>query len=176
MRSELKQVELSRDSDIFSEAKRKKIFTSSTPVTNKHMPKNVELNEFESVNSSYLAPKSEDDIILLDSSSDTTSGVSVNGSSTSTQTEHGFEALNTDDSTDLDEDEMVSPYWSLSQNRVAIVTDQAKVGTNIIDNFFGCKAETVASVKIFPTSEPVQRRRSTAMWNTPPRYSMLPKY
>lgn len=97
-------------------------------------------------------------------------------SSVQTQTVYDFDALHTDDSTDYEEDVPKRQYWSLYKNRIAIVTDQSDIRTNVIDIFFGSKVEQVRSTEIFPNTKLVQRRRSTAVWNTPPRYSTLPKY
>lgn len=105
-------------------------------------------------------------IIVLDSSVDSTIHNDV----------YGFDALHTDDSTDYEEDDCYKPYWSLYKNRIAIVIDQTNIKSMIVDQLFSSKPETVTSSEIFPASTPVARRRSTAIWNTPPRYSMLPKY
>lgn len=160
--------------ELFSEAKRKKVFQTSTPIPKKVQPEDDGIESDVS-----LGPTLSDDIIVvLDSSNDTSSGVMVDSSvsSTSTQTDFGFDALDTDDPTDVSEDEERDPYWSLYQNRIAIVKDQATVNFNVIDKFFSCKHETVDSRTIFPLSVAIKRRRSTAKWNTPPRYSTLPKY
>lgn len=89
---------------------------------------------------------------------------------------YGFDALNTDDSTDYEDEQTKLPYWCLEKNRLAIVIEQTKVNSKITDAFFDSKPQTVDSQKIFKNSLPIQRRRSTAVWNTPPRYSSLPKY
>lgn len=101
----------------------------------------------------------------------------VDSSMASNNTLDGFDALHTDDSTEIDEDQCrTKPYWSLYNNRIAIVIDQGDVTTNVVDRFFGCKMEAPKSRQIFPKSAAIPRRRSTAVWNTPPRYSLMPKY
>lgn len=89
---------------------------------------------------------------------------------------YGFDALHTDDSTDFEDEQTKLPYWCLEKNRLAIVIEQTHVNSKITDAFFDSKPQTVDSQKIFKNSLPIQRRRSTAVWNTPPRYSLLPKY
>lgn len=192
--------------EFFSDAKRKKVFETSTPIANKKVPKVGSIQIGQSTSTTRVTPvmpitndakkkkvskddgfesdtppsstSSDDVVIVLDSSNDTSSGVLVDSSvtSTSTQTEYGFDALQTDDETDVDEDVDRHPYWSLYRNRFPIVKDQTIVNSNVIDKFFGCKHETVDSRTIFPLSVNIPRRRSTANWNTPPRYSTLPKY
>lgn len=153
-----------------SDAKRQKIITS-TPFENKKS-----LNSVMPASSS--SSPSNDIIIVLDSSVDSTGTLVVDSSvadSTHNGTGYSFDALRTDDETDLDETSN-APYWSLARNRKALVTDQEMINSEIVDKFFGSKAQTVNSRDIFPNSVPIQRRRSTAVWNTPPRYSILPKY
>lgn len=122
-----------------------------------------------------------DDMIVLDSPMASKNSIIVLDSSiASNSSVFGFDALQTDDSTDEEIDVSVcesrQPYWSLYNNRIAIVIDQTKVKTKVIDKLFGSGPETVLSEKIFPFKTPIRRRRSTAFWNTPPRYSILPKY
>lgn len=89
---------------------------------------------------------------------------------------YNFDVLQTDDETDEEDNTPYAPQWSKSKIRSDQVIDQEQMDPNIIDQFFGCRAETVDLKAIFPYSAPIARRRSTAVWNTPPRYSMLPKY
>lgn len=111
-------------------------------------------------------PIESNNIIILDSSID----------STVQDESRIFDDLQTDDPTEFEEGDTFKPYWSIHTNRVAIVIDQYDVTSKIVDSFFGSKAESVILQDIFPDSVPIARRRSTAFWNTPPRYSMLPKY
>lgn len=116
------------------------------------------------------------------------SGISINSTivvnstmgSVHEQSSFGFDDLHTDDPTDdsmcVDDDTFHRPYWSLYDNRIAIVIDQCKVSDKVIDTLFGAKEENVDLQDIFPGSKPLKRHRSTAVWNTPLRYSMLPKY
>lgn len=108
------------------------------------------------------------DLIILDSS------ISSNEST------YDFDALQTDDPTDEEIDveltDTKKPYWSLYKNRIAIVIDQTDVKTKVVDKLFGSGPETIISTEIFPSIAPIRRRRSTAVWNTPLRYSVLPKY
>lgn len=119
-------------------------------------------------------------MIVLDSPVVSSNLVVLDSSIVSNETEYGFDALQTDDPTDDEDDveiaETRKPYWSLYKNRIAIVVDQTKVKAKVIDKLFGSGPETVDSLEIFPFHKPTPRRRSTAFWNTPPRYSMLPKY
>lgn len=108
------------------------------------------------------------------------SSLVVDSSFASNESVYGFDALQTDDPTDEDFDgestNKRKPYWSLYKNRIAIVIDQEKIKTDVIDSLFDSGPQVVNSMEIFPFKTPVSRRRSTAIWNTPPRYSMLPKY
>lgn len=96
--------------------------------------------------------------------------------SSAQESEYGFDALHTDDQTDHEESQFYAPYWSLYTNRRSIVVDQTNINWKVVDTLFDVKPLTVNSQEIFTKSSPIQRRRSTAVWNTPPRYSMLPKY
>ncbi|XP_055303855.1 uncharacterized protein LOC129569226 [Sitodiplosis mosellana] len=117
---------------------------------------------------------------VLDSPVVSKSVIVLDSSIASNESEYGFDALQTDDPTDEEIDveltDTKKPYWSLYNNRIAIVIDQTKVRTKVIDKLFDSGPETVNSLEIFPMNTPISRRRSTAVWNTPPRYSMLPKY
>lgn len=110
---------------------------------------------------------SNDDIIVLDTSMESDNGE---------QSKMDFDNLHTDDATETEDSTKNAPYWSLRRNRQAIVKDQFETDSNIIDTFFDCKAETISLNQIFSNYCSKPRRRSTAVWDTPPRYSMLPKY
>lgn len=89
---------------------------------------------------------------------------------------YNFDALQTDDETDEEDNTPYAPQWSQFKNRFGHVIDQEDIDPDVIDEFFGCRAETVDLKAIFPNIVPIARRRSTAVWNTPPHYSSLPKY
>ncbi|XP_037042711.1 nucleolar and coiled-body phosphoprotein 1 [Bradysia coprophila] len=95
-----------------------------------------------------------------------------------------FDMLETDDSTD-DEDTVSKnrpnrpppPAWSLRANSKREIILQAGVSVNTIDKLFSCKPTTPDLAAIFPQIEEKHlQRNSSAFWNTPPRYSELPKY
>lgn len=94
---------------------------------------------------------------------------------------YNFDMLESGDSTD-DEGKTSSkrpmpPVWSMSQNRHAAVIAQSKVSTKITDKFFSVAPHEVDLREIFPRiDEKYLRRNSSAVWNSPPRYSLLPKY
>lgn len=94
---------------------------------------------------------------------------------------YNFDMLESGDSTD-DEGKTSSkrptpPSWSVSQNRRAFVLAQARVSTKITDKFFSVAPHQVDLREIFPRiDEKHLRRNSSAVWNSPPRYSQLPKY
>lgn len=94
---------------------------------------------------------------------------------------YNFDMLDSGDSTD-DEGKTSSkrplpPSWSTSQNRYAFVMAQARVSTKITDKFFSVAPHEVDLREIFPRiDEKYLRRNSSAVWNSPPRYSLLPKY
>lgn len=92
-----------------------------------------------------------------------------------------FDMLDSGDSTD--EEAKVStkkpspPTWSLSQYRKPNIFSQSKANTKVIDKFFSVAPLEVDLREIFPKiDEKHLRRNSSAVWNSPPRYSMLPKY
>lgn len=144
--------------------------------------KRKKVSETESISNASTSSTSTSDniIVVLDTSIDSNNSVLVDSSVSSSVNGrskiYNFDMLHTDDPTDSDEDDRNAPYWSLYRNRIAIVTDQTAVKLSTIDEFFGCKFENVDSRDIFPTMVQIKRRRSTAVWSTPPRYSMLPKY
>lgn len=94
---------------------------------------------------------------------------------------YNFDMLESGDSTD-DEGKTSSkrpmpPSWSTSHNRYAFVMAQARVSTKITDKFFSVAPHEVDLREIFPRiDEKYLRRNSSAVWNSPPRYSLLPKY
>lgn len=97
-----------------------------------------------------------------------------------------FDCLNTDDETDEEDDDNSAkptnrppiPAWSVSEKRRAAVVEQTKIPTGTVDKFFQCQYEQVDLLELFPAIEKklLKRRKSSAFWNTPPRFSMLPKY
>lgn len=127
----------------------------------------------------------EDSYLSVDSSfANTTASTIKSDSSANTSRQnrsnrsdgYNFDALQTDDDTDEEDNTPYAPQWSKSKIRSGPVIDQEQIDPNIIDQFFGCRAESVDLMAIFPACAPIVRRRSTAVWNTPPRYSTLPKY
>lgn len=162
------------DKEAFGDAKRKK-GVSKKPILDHD--ESIDSTSNASISS---ASTSDNIVVVLDSSIDSNNSLLVDSSVASSVLDqskrYDFDALQTDDPTEADEDESHAPYWSLYRNRIAIVTDQVEVDLKTIDEFFGCKFENVNSRDIFPTMVQIERRRSTALWNTPPRYSMLPKY
>lgn len=94
---------------------------------------------------------------------------------------YNFDMLESGDSTD-DEGKTSSkrpapPTWSMSANRHALVIAQSRVSTKITDKFFSVAPHQVDLREIFPRiDEKYLRRNSSAVWNSPPRYSQLPKY
>lgn len=70
------------------------------------------------------------------------------------------------------------PIWGREDTRRPLIIEQAKVPIEIVDAFFGSQAENVDLSEIFPkiSKKQLKRRPSSAKWNTPPRYSTLPKY
>lgn len=118
----------------------------------------------------------DDVIIILDSSIDSNCSLDMDSFRSNRAANYNFDALNTDDETDTEDNTPYAPEWSKFHNRNGFVIDQGRVNAKVIDEFFGCRAESVDCTAIFPNTVPIARRRSTAVWNTPPRYSLLPKY
>lgn len=89
--------------------------------------------------------------------------------------EFNFSMLMTDDD---DDDDEITPEWSLPSKLSAIVNKQNGLSPQIVDEFFGSQFETVDLFEIFPSIQPkrAKRRKSSMVWKTPPRYSILPKY
>lgn len=94
---------------------------------------------------------------------------------------YNFDMLESGDSTD-DEGKTsnkrpMPPSWSTSHNRYAFVMAQSRVSTKITDKFFSVAPHEVDLREIFPQiDEKYLRRNSSAVWTSPPRYSLLPKY
>lgn len=94
---------------------------------------------------------------------------------------YNFDMIESDDSTD-DESKNTHkrpppPPWSLSHKRFPFIVAQSKIKTHIIDSFFSVAPRQVNLREIFPLiDDKYLRRNSSAVWNTPPRYSLLPKY
>lgn len=97
---------------------------------------------------------------------------------------YSFGMIETDDSTD-DETDCVHkidkrpppPNWSLPVNRLNTIIDQTKIQNRHSAKFFG-ESSDVDLQEIFPqiNKKHLQRRDSSFRWDTPPRYSILPKY
>ncbi|KAJ6646092.1 hypothetical protein Bhyg_01302 [Pseudolycoriella hygida] len=95
-----------------------------------------------------------------------------------------FDMLQTDDSTDDEEDHSQNrkrrpdpPAWSIRANAKTNIMIQSGLSANTIDMLFSCKPTTPDLAAIFPDIDAKHlKRNSSAMWNTPPRYSQLPKY
>lgn len=96
-------------------------------------------------------------------------------------TKHEFDVLDTDDSTD-DEGKMNKnrgppPIWSKGSLRRQTIREQTYVNLKLVDKFFSVQPMTPDLKEIFPSIEPKKlKRNSSAVWNTPPRYSEMPKY
>lgn len=180
------------------EAKRKKIADATDIVPSKTIKRNERHHEASTSSSSSstasLTPSDDSVIVIGDNSIDSylsmdensianTTASSSKSDSSAKISRHklraanfNFDALQTDDETDEEDNIPYAPQWSKSKNRSDQVIDQEQIDPNIIDRFFGCRAESVDLMAIFPASAPIVRRRSTAVWKTPPRYSTLPKY
>lgn len=99
-----------------------------------------------------------------------------------TSAEYGFDMIEGD--SDAGEYVVVKmnrpkpPIWGQEETRRPLLVEQTKVPIAVIDTFFGCQAENVDLREIFPriSKQQLKRRASSANWNTPPRYSTLPKY
>ncbi|XP_063708305.1 transcription initiation factor TFIID subunit 3-like [Culicoides brevitarsis] len=101
--------------------------------------------------------------------------------SAKTKVKHDFEALDTDDSTDdegkMHKNRLPPPIWSKSANRRHTTRNQTYVSLRLVDKFFSVQPMTPDLKEIFPDIEPKKlKRNSSAVWNTPPRYSQMPKY
>lgn len=69
------------------------------------------------------------------------------------------------------------PSWSLTRSRMPYIIAQSNISSKVIDTFFSVEPRQVDLREIFPTIDDKHlRRNSSAVWNTPPRYSLMPKY
>lgn len=94
---------------------------------------------------------------------------------------YNFDMIESGDSTDDEGKESRKrpspPAWSLSKNRLQYIIAQSNINSKAIDNFFSVEPRQVDLREIFPTIDDKHlRRNSSAVWNTPPRYSTMPKY
>lgn len=94
---------------------------------------------------------------------------------------YNFDMLESGDSTDdegkVSQKRPLPPDWSMSGRRHAYVLAQARVSMKVTDKFFSVAPHEVDLREIFPKiDEKYLRRNSSAIWNSPPRYSLLPKY
>lgn len=94
---------------------------------------------------------------------------------------YNFDMLDSGDSTDTEEKESRKrppiPEWSLKENRIPRIQDESRINSKCIDSFFSVEPRQVDLREIFPNIDDKHlRRNSSAIWHTPPRYSMMPKY
>lgn len=69
------------------------------------------------------------------------------------------------------------PKWSVGSKRDEAMALQNYMDIKIIDNFFSVQPLTPDLSEIFPSIHvKYLKRNSSAVWNTPPRYSQMPKY
>lgn len=69
------------------------------------------------------------------------------------------------------------PKWSTGSRKDEALELQNYMSIKIIDNFFSVQPTTPDLSEIFPTIHvKYLKRNSSAVWNTPPRYSQMPKY
>ncbi|XP_073820356.1 uncharacterized protein isoform X2 [Musca autumnalis] len=96
-----------------------------------------------------------------------------------------FEMLHEDDSTDdesFDENTVFKkrpppPSWSFAHNRKSFVLKQEFTPSDYVDCFFSVQPMTPDLREMFPNIHARHlKRRSSAFWSTPPRYSELPRY
>lgn len=97
------------------------------------------------------------------------------------KTKHEFDVLDTDDSTDdegkMNKNRTPPPVWSKGSYRRQTIREQTFVNLDLVDKFFSVQPMTPDLKEIFPSIEPKKlKRNSSAVWNTPPRYSQMPKY
>ncbi|XP_058980517.1 uncharacterized protein LOC101894028 [Musca domestica] len=100
--------------------------------------------------------------------------------------QYTFEMLHEDDPTDEEEsdDEITlptqrppPPSWSLARAREPYVLKQEYTPTDYVDSFFSVEPMTPDLRIMFPNIHArYLKRRSSAFWSTPPRYSELPRY
>lgn len=94
---------------------------------------------------------------------------------------YNFDMLESGDSTDEEGKESRKrpppPAWSLSRYRLPYIMAQSRIDSKAVDDFFSIKPLHVDLREIFPRiDDKYLRRNSSAVWNTPPRYSTMPKY
>lgn len=69
------------------------------------------------------------------------------------------------------------PKWSCGSTKMEAMELQNYMDIKIIDNFFSVQPLTPDLSEIFPSIHvKYLKRNSSAVWNTPPRYSQMPKY
>lgn len=106
----------------------------------------------------------------------------IDSTFTVTHNDFNFSMLQEEDTTDEEDNPSANrppaPEWSLNEIRYQRVIQQSNLSKQMIDLFFGSKAEEVFLQEIFPgiKKSRMKRRKSSAVWKTPPRYSTLPKY
>lgn len=93
---------------------------------------------------------------------------------------YNFDMLYTDDSTDDEarpsKKRPPPPAWSTKQNRKRAINTQAYVHPDLLDTLFSVQPINVDLRAIFPAIESRKLiRNSSAVWNTPPRYSVYAK-
>lgn len=72
---------------------------------------------------------------------------------------------------------IIKIYIFSAEARQAAIINQARTSTKLVDLLFNVKATTPDLRVIFPgISKDKLNRRSSAVWKTPPRYSMLPRF
>lgn len=94
---------------------------------------------------------------------------------------YNFDMIESGDSTDDEGKETAKrpppPSWSLKHSRMPYIIAQSNISSKVVDTFFSVEPRQVDLREIFPTIDDKHlRRNSSAVWNTPPRYSLMPKY
>ncbi|XP_044733060.1 inner centromere protein B-like [Chrysoperla carnea] len=86
--------------------------------------------------------------------------------------------INTDDETEDEENtKRTIPMWSKPMYRQIQLDKQFYIPRNICDTLFGSKPTSINLKDLFPEITGNRlKRRSSAIWTTPPRYSLMPKY
>lgn len=132
--------------------------------------------KMQRINSNISEDKSNNTIITIDDSIAT-----IDSTFNVTHNDFNFSMLQEEDTTDEEDNPSANrppaPEWSLNEIRYQRVVQQSNLSEQTVDLFFGSKAEEVFLREIFPKiKESRMKRKSSAVWNTPPRYSTLPKY
>lgn len=85
--------------------------------------------------------------------------------------------INTDDETEDEENtKRTIPMWSKPMYRQIELNKQFHIPKNICDHLFGSKPTSINLKELFPEINGNRlKRRSSAIWTTPPRYSLMPK-